>query len=79
MVLFDSPPIGVVTDAAVLARVMDGVILVVDAGKTHKRVFPRILNLFGNAKEKILGIVLNRISISKSIPYHYYYSHYYGK
>lgn len=78
VVLFDSPPVAVVTDAIVLAEVVDGVIVVIQSGKTSKRVLPRIYGLFENAGIKIIGTILNKVPIVSTDPYHYYYSRYYG-
>lgn len=76
-VLFDSPPINVVTDALILSPVADGVVLVAESGKTPKRALSRITPLFKNAKARLIGIILNKVSLTAHN--YYYYSHYYGK
>jgi len=79
IIFFDTPPIAVVTDAAVLAHNADGVIVVIESHKTSKKVIPRIFHLLEEAKNNIIGVILNKVTISKGSPYYYYYSHYYGK
>lgn len=76
-VLFDTPPIGMLTDAAVLSAVADGTIMIVESGKTSKRVLGRLYQVLEHAKAKIIGMVLNRISLTPSN--YYYYSYYYEK
>jgi protein-tyrosine kinase len=78
IILFDTPPSAVVTDAMILSRVVDGVIMVVESGKTSKRALPRIFNLLKDSNAKVIGAILNRISPSTSNYYHYH-SYYYGR
>ena len=79
-VLFDTPPVAVVTDAVVLSKVIDGVIVVIEGQKTSKRVLPRIFQILNDAKVKVIGTLLNRISLkNRNYQYYYYYHRYYGK
>jgi capsular exopolysaccharide synthesis family protein len=79
MVFFDSPPVVAVTDAAVLSRNTDGVVLVVQAGATDREAVARAKTLLGNVQANLLGLVLNNIRIESTYgSYHYrYYYHYY--
>lgn len=77
VILFDSPPIAILTDAAIVSRIVDGTIIVVETGKTSKRVLVRLYQLLSEAKARIVGMVLNRISITSGNQY-YYYSYYYA-
>ena len=79
MVFFDSPPVVAVTDAAVLSRNTDGVVLVVQSGATDREAVARAKTLLGNVQANILGLVLNNIRIESTYgSYHYrYYYHYY--
>jgi len=79
IVIFDSPPLVVVTDAKVLSEVTDGIIIVLRSGKTSKRVFPKIVQSLDNAKGKIIGTVLNKVLVNRANPYYHYYSRYYGR
>ena len=76
-VLFDSPPIAIITDANIISRAVDGVIFVVEAGSTSKRVMPRVKQSLENSKARVLGTILNNTS-KASGGHNYYYSHYYG-
>ena len=79
MVFFDSPPVVAVTDAAVLSRNTDGVVLVVQSGATDREAVARAKTLLGNVQANLLGLVLNNIRIESTYgSYHYrYYYHYY--
>lgn len=58
-VLCDSPPALPVTDAAVLAPQVDGVILVLKAGKTRREPAQRAKAIFDQVGANLLGVVLN--------------------
>ncbi len=74
VVLFDTPPIGLVTDAAIISRVMDGSIMVVQSGKTSKRILSHVYKLLIDAKANVIGILLNRVSMTgKDYQYYAYY------
>ncbi|MDV7102418.1 polysaccharide biosynthesis tyrosine autokinase [Gordonia amicalis] len=60
-VIIDSPPVLPVTDAAVTARCVDGVLLVVRAGATKAPDLVDAVDMLRAAKTKILGLVLNRV------------------
>ena len=79
-IIIDGPPIMLTTEPVLLSEMVDGVIVVALAAKTPREVVQRAVNSI--RKEKILGIVLNRIE-AKSSSYHsrYYhrYYHYPGK
>ncbi|HEX6509227.1 MAG TPA: polysaccharide biosynthesis tyrosine autokinase [Chloroflexota bacterium] len=78
MVLIDSPPILAVTDAAILSTVADGVILVVDPGRSKKRDLKRAREAVETVGGRILGVVVNRLNRRGSSYYYYYYHHNYG-
>jgi capsular exopolysaccharide synthesis family protein len=60
LVIFDTSPVLTYADAVVLGRFVDGVILVVHAGKTRWEVIQRAQEILKNAKANILGVVLNK-------------------
>jgi non-specific protein-tyrosine kinase len=70
-VLIDTPPIIAVTDAAVLAPRVDGVLLVVNAGKTRRDLALKARDMLRQVNATLLGVVLNNASIDKSA-YEYY-------
>ena len=76
LVLFDSPPVIAVTDAAVLARLVDGVFLVVKAGQTSKEAAFRSYTLLNQVKAKVLGTLLNSVKVERMYGSYYYYYHY---
>jgi len=78
VVLFDSPPLAPVTDSAVLASEVDGVVLVIGAGKTPREICLRAKSLLDNVQANILGAVLNNMQVRERGQYYYYYYHRYG-
>ena len=69
--LIDVPPIIAVTDAAVLAPRVDGVLLVVNAGKTRRDLAIKARDMLRQVNANVLGVVLNNATIDKSA-YEYY-------
>lgn len=58
IVLFDAPPVTAVTDAAVLGVKVDGVLLVIDAGKTRRDQAERAKELLEKANVRVIGAAL---------------------
>jgi len=77
-ILFDTPPVAVVADASILSHVVDGTIIVIESGKTVKKVLPRIDQVFKEAQARVIGFLVNRASPTRTAGYHYY-SYYYHK
>lgn len=75
LVIFDSPPVGSVSDALILADQVDGTILVVEAGKFEAGFVLRAKEQIEKARGRILGIVINK---TKRERLGYYYQQYYG-
>lgn len=71
IILFDAPPTIAVTDAAVLGVKVDGVLLVVSAGKTKRDHALRAKSLLEKVNAKVLGVVLNNVKFDGSL-YQYY-------
>nr|NIW80854.1 polysaccharide biosynthesis tyrosine autokinase [Calditrichia bacterium] len=80
LVLFDSPPIIAVTDAAILGSKVDGTLLVIRAHQTQKEAVQRAKTLMDNVQAGILGCLLNSVNIDRAYGsyYYYYYYHYYS-
>lgn len=57
-VILDSPPVGVLSDAQLVARGCDGVLFVIAAGSTPYHLVQRSIAELG--PERIVGVVLNR-------------------
>lgn len=69
IVVFDSPPLLAVADAAVLSAFADGTLLVIDAGKSRRRQVEIASGMLTRAGAKILGAVLNRVRVTDSFHY----------
>jgi capsular exopolysaccharide synthesis family protein len=74
-ILIDSPPVMPVSDAVVLSRIVDGVVLVVRGDETKRHIAKAAVSQLGNGHGKILGVVLNRVDI-RSAEYKDYYKYY---
>ena len=78
IVVLDSPPCVTVTDAIVLSRWVDGVILVLDQKNTTRQGIMRARENLQAVGAKVLGAVINRLDRHTSNGYYSgYYSDYY--
>jgi capsular exopolysaccharide synthesis family protein len=59
-VILDAPPVNRYTESKVMATKADGVILVLESGKTRRQVAIRAKQELEEAGAKILGVILNR-------------------
>jgi polysaccharide biosynthesis transport protein len=80
MVLFDSPPLLAVTDAAVLSTLVDGTVLIARMGATARKGLWRALGQLRAVHANLLGTVLNDVSSEVGAyyggySYYYYYSY----
>ncbi|MBW2109290.1 MAG: CpsD/CapB family tyrosine-protein kinase, partial [Deltaproteobacteria bacterium] len=79
MVILDSAPVLVKSDALVLARHTDDCLVVLESGKTTKKAVHEVLNLMARAGISPLGFVLNRVPIQKGTHvFQQYYAGHYG-
>lgn len=62
--LFDAPPVLAVTDAAVLGRKADGVLLVMTAGRTRRDHALQAKELLERAHVRLVGVVLTNVPVS---------------
>ncbi len=74
----DSAPLLMVTDATILSRLVDGVVLVVESGVTARRALVRAHKILESAGGRILGTVLNKWDERDEGYYSGYGSYYYG-
>ena len=72
-VLFDAPPVLAVTDAQILSGLMDGVILVIHSGKTHREMALKAKHLLENVKANVIGVIMNHKDQKENGYYYYYY------
>ncbi|KQU17141.1 capsular biosynthesis protein [Bacillus sp. Leaf13] len=69
-IIFDTPPVLLVTDSQIVANKCDGVIMVVASGKTNKQSAVKAKELLEKANTALLGVVLNGMESNTS---NYYY------
>jgi capsular exopolysaccharide synthesis family protein len=75
-VVVDSPPIASFTDGVLIASMVDGVILVVHAGKSSRQVVRRSRQILTDIGARIFGVVLNNVNLRSQDNYYYYQSYY---
>ena len=80
-IFIDSPPVMPVSDALLLAKMVDGVVMVIGGQETPKKVVKEARARLSYARVKILGTVLNKIVLQRSGYYYhnYYYSSHYHR
>ena len=75
LVLIDSPPTIAVTDSSILAQSVDGVVLVLAAGRVRQDYALRAKEQLEKVGAKIIGTILNKVEIQSNEHYYYYYYH----
>jgi protein-tyrosine kinase len=79
-VIVDSPPVGLLPDASLLATLVDGVLLVIRSGKAPFTLVKRAVEIVTH--QRILGVVMNAIDFKHDRNaggyYEYYGAGYYG-
>jgi len=81
MILFDSPPLVAVTDATMVSKEIDQIVMVVKVGQTDKKAFDHTITSLRNVHAPLGGVILNAVTHKNSYgSYYYYYQyyHYYG-
>jgi len=76
-VIIDSAPVLGLADALILSRCVDGVIMVVSAGKTAKDTIKVSTRRMAQVQAPLLGVVLNQVDLD-SPDYAYYTQYYYN-
>lgn len=64
-VIIDTPPIGLVIDAAIIAKNCDGSILVAASGDTKRRFLQKAKEQLTQSGSPFLGVVLNKVDYKK--------------
>jgi capsular exopolysaccharide synthesis family protein len=72
-IIIDGTPILTVTDAAIVANMVDGVIMLVRCGKVPVEIVIRAKQKLLDSKANILGVLLNNVDYGKESYYYYYY------
>lgn len=75
-VIIDSPPVIPVTDASVLAEMVDGVLLVFRAEKTQKNTIRHAESMFQQVNANVLGYVMTHVEYFSPGNKEYYYYNY---
>jgi Mrp family chromosome partitioning ATPase len=78
VVLIDSPPLLAVSDALPLTSLVDGVVLVVRAGVTQRRALLRAKEQLDRAGARVVGILVNGLSLRDTRRYYGAYDAYAG-
>ena len=76
-VIIDTPPVGQVIDAAIVAPKADGVVMVIEANRVKKKVLEKAKEQLEKSGAEFLGIILNKVN-SNELGYGGYYGHYGG-
>lgn len=74
-IFIDTPPVGTMIDAAVVAEKCDGAILVIESDLVSYKVAQKVKEQLERSGCKILGAVLNKVDVKKDKYYSSYYSH----
>ena len=74
-IIVDTPPVLAVTDAVILAPLVTGVIFVIGAEMTRRRLAERALETMMRSRPRYAAVVLNKVDFARN---KYYYSRYYG-
>jgi len=73
MLIIDTPPLLPVTDAAVLAERVDGVVMVVALNETRREGLKRAMAILEGTGVRVLGVVVNKATGSGTGDYYAYY------
>ena len=76
-IIIDAPPLGIFTDANVLMNRADGALIVVRSGKTRYTLVDKLLEQI--PREKLLGVILNRVEDQIDHSSYYYQRRYYNR
>lgn len=75
IILLDAPPVGNVTDAAIISTFVDGTIIVVNSGKVEIDALKRAKELLNKVNANIIGAVLNNMDKKANGSYYYQYKY----
>jgi succinoglycan biosynthesis transport protein ExoP len=75
-VIFDTPPMGPVTDPAILGTLVDGVVLVTKCERTTKESVKQAIRGLQDANARIFGVILNDVDVTAKRYAGAYYAYY---
>lgn len=76
VVLYDTPPVLGISDAAVVARVVGNALLVVQHRRYPRAMSQRARKMIEHAGGRLLGVVANNVHVDTGDSYYYYHEHY---
>lgn len=77
IIILDTPPVGLVTDSAVLSTMVDGVILVAAVGHADIGIVKGAKQLLDKVDANIIGVILNKVPVKGRYYYNQNYLQYY--
>lgn len=81
LVLIDSPPTVILSDARILSRYVDGVVVVVRENTTSRMLVREAIHGLEQVRARVLGVIVNAVDLNRrrtSYKYHYGYGYGYG-
>lgn len=72
-IILDTPPIGLVTDAQILSKHVDGTLLVIESNNVEKNIIIKAKNTLEQVNANIIGVVLNKVEVKSKDEYYYAY------
>lgn len=78
-IIFDSPPLGAVSDALILSHVADALFLILKFGQTRQELLGRSVEQLEAIGAPFVGTVLNNIDTDSGYGYAYYYRYRYDE
>jgi succinoglycan biosynthesis transport protein ExoP len=77
MIIVDTPPVNVVADPLMIANLVDGVLVVIEANRTSRSLVIQTRSRLGEVDANVLGAVVNKLN-TRNAGYGYYYYYYDG-
>lgn len=71
-VIIDTPPMGNLIDGAIVSRLCDGAVIVIESGAISYKLLQKVKNQLEASGCRILGAVLNKVNITHGSYYRYY-------
>ena len=78
VIIFDTPPLGLASDAAIVSDLFSGTLLIIKAGSTNVIELRKKLDEYPNVKNKVIGLVLNEAILDSRMKKYKYSSYYYN-
>jgi capsular exopolysaccharide synthesis family protein len=78
-IIVDGPPALGFVDSNIISSIVDGVAVVVRAGKTPKNSIRELIDRLWSLKANFLGVIVNGIELNQNSYYYKTYNYYYGE